>query len=60
MTNREMAHKDRLFILACDAVGITPTKRQASKWRNKEGVAYIQGKAKALEQLRKEQEQANA
>ena len=25
---------------ACSKVGIEPTKRQASKWRNRKGLAY--------------------
>lgn len=32
MTNREFAEKDRNFQKACEAAGIPPTKRQASKY----------------------------
>jgi hypothetical protein len=28
------------FIAACEAVKLPPTKRQASKWLNKKGLAY--------------------
>lgn len=32
------------FIKACEAVGIQPTARQASKWNNKKGKAYSYGR----------------
>jgi hypothetical protein len=40
MSNKEFAKTDQAFISACGKVGIDPTKRQASKWRNKKGKAY--------------------
>ena len=45
MTNREFAKADNGFREACEAVGISPTVRQASKWRR--------GKGKAWKQVRK-------
>jgi hypothetical protein len=32
------------FIQACGAVKLTPTRRQASKWLNKKGIAYKEGR----------------
>lgn len=32
--------KNDIFKQACKAVGVMPTKRQASKWNNKKGMAY--------------------
>ena len=32
--------ESRIFQQACESVGIEPTKRQASKWNNKKGLAY--------------------
>ena len=47
MTNAEFAKQDKPFIAACASVskldfytGFEPTTRQASKWRNKKGIAY--------------------
>lgn len=31
---------DPKFIDACKRINIEPTKRQASKWNNKKGIAY--------------------
>jgi hypothetical protein len=39
-SNREFAAKNGGFQAACEAAGIKPTKRQASKFRNKTGTAY--------------------
>lgn len=39
ITNRE-AVNDRLFQTACKLAGISPTKRQVSKWRNGKGLAH--------------------
>lgn len=39
-SNRKMAEKDPIFRKACELAGVQPTKRQASKWRNKRGRAY--------------------
>ena len=40
MTNKEFAEKDDKFKSVCEKLGIKPTVRQASKWRNKKGVAW--------------------
>jgi len=37
--NAEFA-KDKNFIDLCEAAGVKPTKRQASKYRSKRGAAY--------------------
>lgn len=39
-TNRIFANEDKEFNYRCQAVGIDPTKRQASRYRNKTGLAY--------------------
>jgi len=39
--NKDFAEKNVEFRSACEAVGIPPTTRQASKWRNKRGLAYL-------------------
>ena len=46
LNNTQFAAEDHLFRQACNLAGIQPTKRQASKWRNKKGTAY-QFKSKA-------------
>lgn len=43
MTNAEFA-KDKDFQSACDRAGIPATKRQASKFRSKRGLAYKKGR----------------
>jgi len=40
MTNKEFAEKDDKFKSVCEKLGIKPTVRQASKWRNKKGIAW--------------------
>lgn len=40
MTNAEFAAKDGAFRAACERGGISPTKRQASKWRARKGKAW--------------------
>jgi hypothetical protein len=40
MTNREFMEKDVAFIKACMSINIPVTKRQASKFRMKKGLAY--------------------
>jgi hypothetical protein len=40
MDNREFAKNDGFFIECCKYAEIPPTKRQASKYRNKKGLAY--------------------
>lgn len=42
--NEKFAKEDSAFNQACDKVGIKPTARQASKWRNKKGKAYMEGR----------------
>lgn len=39
VTNSELADNE-LFRIACDLAGVQPTRRQASKWRNRKGKAY--------------------
>ena len=39
-TNMVFAKTDGNFRAACESAGIPPTRRQASKWRNKMGKAY--------------------
>jgi len=43
-TNATFAKNDGNFINACSKAGVQPTTRQASKWRNKTGLAYMQGR----------------
>jgi hypothetical protein len=38
MTNREFV-KDKFFVRCCERAGVTPTPRQASKFRNDKGRA---------------------
>lgn len=40
MTNAEYAASDGTFIFACKLANVEPTKRQASKFRRDEGLAY--------------------
>ena len=40
MTNEEFRKCDPVFKKACEAANIEPTSRQASRWRNKKGIAY--------------------
>lgn len=44
MTNKEFAAQDQKFRAACVAAGVEPTARQASKYRNKQGLAYQSGR----------------
>ncbi len=39
MTNKEFL-KDKAFLECCKKANIEPSKRQASKFRNKKGIAY--------------------
>jgi hypothetical protein len=36
--------EDKVFVTACTKVGLKPTKRQTSKWLNKKGLAYKEGR----------------
>ena len=40
MTNQEFIRSNENFINACNFAGINPTSRQASKYRNKKGLAF--------------------
>ncbi len=40
ITNEGFSKENGTFIMACEKVGLPPTSRQASKWRNKTGKAY--------------------
>lgn len=40
VTNREFAQKNKEFIEICVNAGVEPTSRQASKYRNKKGLAF--------------------
>jgi hypothetical protein len=42
--NEKFYKEDQAFITACEKVGIKPTRRQASKWRNQKGLAYLKGR----------------
>jgi hypothetical protein len=44
MTNKEFAEKNKDFIRACKKVNLEPTKRQASKWKRKKGLAWGEGR----------------
>lgn len=39
-TNKSFAKTDKVFIEACNRAGVQPTTRQASKYRNRRGLAY--------------------
>lgn len=39
-SNRKFSEANNEFIEACKAVDLKPGKRQASKWRNKKGLAW--------------------
>lgn len=40
MTNKEQSVKDKVFINACESIGIEPTKRQYSKHRLGKGKLF--------------------
>lgn len=46
ITNEKFAKENMEFQSACDKAGVKPTARQASKWRNKIGLAYLHGRSK--------------
>lgn len=55
MTNADFAHAEkgnRQFLWVCSILGIIPTPRQASKWRNRQGLAW-NGQAEAARLNRK-------
>ena len=41
ITNAKFAKENMEFQSACDRAGVQPTARQASKFRNKRGQAYV-------------------
>jgi len=45
VTNSQFANTDQAFKTACKAVNTPATSRQASKWRNKFGLAFTKGRA---------------
>ena len=47
MTNTEFSKNDSAFKAACEAVGIAPSARQASKWRMGFGLAFSKGRKAA-------------
>lgn len=46
ITNMKFSKMDKPFIQACTKANIPPTQRQASKYRNKKGLAYKTGRGK--------------
>lgn len=40
ITNQEFSKTDNQFIEACTNANVTPTQRQASRFRMKKGIAY--------------------
>jgi len=42
--NRAFAETDKQFQRSCEKAGVSPTKRQASKYRRKVGLAYREGR----------------
>lgn len=44
MHNEKFAEEDSAFRSACINAKVEPTARQASKWRNKKGSAYLLGR----------------
>ena len=42
--NRAFAATDKQFQHACEKANVSPTKRQASKYRRKVGLAYREGR----------------
>ncbi len=48
VTNTDYAKQSGQFAKCCEAAGVKPTARQASKFRNGHGAAYAAGKAGAV------------
>jgi hypothetical protein len=40
MRNADFAEQDEMFRLACEAAGLEPTRRQASKFNREQGLAW--------------------
>jgi len=47
-TNALFAQENKEFRAACEEAGVAPSKRQASRWRMGEGVAFFAKKAAEL------------
>lgn len=58
ITNGRFASTDGQFQMACARAGVKPTKRQASKWRNKRGRAWHARHAAAAERSSARMEQS--
>jgi len=58
MKNSEFAEKDEVFLKACEKADVKPTKRQASRFRNKKGMAY-RFKRKAVIAVNKARKETN-
>ena len=41
VTNKSFANHGEIFRTACEFAGLSPTAKQASKWRNKKGLAFL-------------------
>jgi hypothetical protein len=41
VTNKAFAANDQEFKTACQHVGLSPTAKQASKFRNRKGLAFL-------------------
>jgi hypothetical protein len=41
VSNKKFAEENKPFNEACEGAGCEPTTRQASKFRNKKGIAYM-------------------
>jgi len=54
VTNAKFATIDKLFKAACSLAGVEPTTRQAAKYRNKKGSAYLY-RTQALQEIRQEE-----
>ena len=59
MTNGEFAAADEVFRKACSLSLLSPTSRQASKWRNGKGKA-LTIKARAIFEVEKEKREKAA
>ena len=44
MSHRHFAETNKEFQAACAKAGVQPSRRQAAKWRRKEGSAYNRGR----------------
>jgi len=51
-TNTHFSRNYGHFLSSCEIIGIKSTSRQASKWRNKKGRAWNEGRLKLKENKR--------